>query len=212
MDLLSQKLLAKGTLYHSYLKTLRLAAWNLSGRPSRVLAFQRMLLAQHSCAPDQHRIVYDGRWCAFVGWCDEQGFNPIHATVGQDFDFLQEYSKLVQLNTVLGYVTAISNRHALVDGQALSADKTVRKCVSSLKLTNDVPRSLVPVWNLDLVLAALKRQPFEPITSASLKHLTWNTVFLSAIMSMHSASELHALCYKELYLSMPVAEVVYCEL
>ena len=58
--------------------------------------------------------VYDDQWQAFVGWCDGQGFNPIHATVGQVLDFLQK-SKLVQLNRVLDYVTAISNRYAPVD-------------------------------------------------------------------------------------------------
>ena len=45
IDLLSQLLLAKGMLYHSDLKTLRLAAWKLSGRPSRMLVFQKTLLA-----------------------------------------------------------------------------------------------------------------------------------------------------------------------
>ena len=45
------------------------------------------------------------------------------------------------MNTELGYVTAISNRHAPVEGQALSADKTMKKWVSRLKLTKDVARS-----------------------------------------------------------------------
>ena len=57
MDLLSQSLQAKGTLYHSDLKTLRLAAWKLSGRPSRVLAF-------HSPVPDQRHggsMMADGK-------------------------------------------------------------------------------------------------------------------------------------------------------
>ena len=39
MDLLSRLMLAKGMLYHSDLKTLRLATWKLSSRPSRVPAF-----------------------------------------------------------------------------------------------------------------------------------------------------------------------------
>ena len=36
---LSQSLQEKGTLYYSDLKTLRLAAWKLSGRHSRLLDF-----------------------------------------------------------------------------------------------------------------------------------------------------------------------------
>ena len=54
------------------------------------------------------RRVYDGRWRAFVGWCDEQGFNLMQTTVSQVLDFLQEKSKSLQLNTVLDYVTAVS--------------------------------------------------------------------------------------------------------
>ena len=55
MDLLSQSLQEKGTLFHSDLKTFRLAAWKLSDRPSRVLDFQPKLLAQHSHPPGLHQ-------------------------------------------------------------------------------------------------------------------------------------------------------------
>ena len=107
----------------------------------------------------------------------------MNATVSQVLDFLQEKSKSSQLNTVLGYVTAISMKHAPVQGLPLSVEGTVRKWVSGLKLSKGVEWSLLPGLSLDLVLAALKGQPFEPIRLASLKHLTWKTVFLLAIMS-----------------------------
>ena len=131
-------------------------------------------------------------------------FDPIQGTVSQVLDFLQEKSKSLQLNTVLGYVTSIYKRDAPVHGVPLSAEVTVRKWVSSLKLSNGVARSLLPGWSLDLVLAVLKQQPFESIRLASLKHLTWKMVFMVAIMSAHLVSELHALCYKEPYLAMSV--------
>ena len=51
MDLLSQVLPERGTLYHTSLKSLRLAAWLVSGQPSRVRAFQRQLCAQPSRPP-----------------------------------------------------------------------------------------------------------------------------------------------------------------
>ena len=54
MDLLSQTLTGKGTLYHSNLKSLHLAAWRLSGQTSRVQAFQRLLLQQHSRQREPH--------------------------------------------------------------------------------------------------------------------------------------------------------------
>ena len=55
MDLLSHSFSEKGMLFHSDLKTLRLAAWKLSGRTSRVLNFQQKLLAQLPHPPGLHQ-------------------------------------------------------------------------------------------------------------------------------------------------------------
>ena len=107
-------------------------------------------------------------------------------------------------------MTAISNRHTLVEDQALSAHRMVQKWVSGLKLMKGVTRSLLPLWSLDLVLAAVKKPPFESISSASLKYLTWKPVFLLPIMLTHRTKELHALCYKEPYLAISeVGMVLY---
>ena len=48
MDLLSQKLQDRGTLFHPDLSSLNLTAWKLSADPGRRLAFQRMLSKQPS--------------------------------------------------------------------------------------------------------------------------------------------------------------------
>ena len=93
-------------------------------------------------------------------------------------------------------------------GHLLSAEGTVRKWVSGLKLARDVAGCLLPGWSLVLVLAVLKRQPLEPIKLASLKHLMWKTVFLLAFTSVRRVSELHALCYRVPYLAMLVTGVV----
>ena len=47
-------------------------------------------------------------------------------------------------------------------------------------------------WNLFLVLHQLTKPPFEPLTEASLKHLTFKTIFLLALGSGKSRSEIHA--------------------
>ena len=87
-------------------------------------------------------------------------------------------SKSILLNTMLGYVVAISNRHIPVEGQALITGKTVKKWVSSLKLTKGVARSLVTEWNVRLDAGCFK------VRNTSLKHLTWKTVFLLASTSV----------------------------
>ena len=51
----------------------------------------------------------------------------------------------------------------------------------------------VPPWDLDVVLGALQRSPFEPLGGANLKWLSMKTAFLLAITSARRVSELHAL-------------------
>ena len=50
----------------------------------------------------------------------------------------------------------------------------------------------IPSWNLSLVLHQLSKVHFEPIKEASLKHLTFKTVFLLALASRKRRSEIHA--------------------
>ena len=50
----------------------------------------------------------------------------------------------------------------------------------------------IPSWNLSLVLHQLTKAPFEPLKEASLKHLTFKTVFLLALVSAKCRSEIHA--------------------
>ena len=44
-----------------------------------------------------------------------------------------------------------------------------------------------------MVLDMLQRSPFEPITNATLKHLTYKTVFLTAITTFRRCSDLQSL-------------------
>ena len=53
-------------------------------------------------------------------------------------------------------------------------------------------------WNLSLVLHQLTRAPFEPLKDASLKHLTFKTVFLLALASGKRRSEIHAWLFKNI--------------
>ena len=56
----------------------------------------------------------------------------------------------------------------------------------------------MPTWNLVLVLQKLTKAPFEPMRKASLKHLTFKTVFLLALGSGKRRSEIHAWLYKNI--------------
>ena len=57
--------------------------------------------------------------------------------------------------------------------------------------TDPKGRRGIPSWNLSLVLHQLTKAPFEPVKEASLKHLTFKTVFLLALESGKRRSEIH---------------------
>ena len=65
----------------------------------------------------------------------------------------------------------------------------------------DCPREKfeVPDWNLCLVLNSLMEYPYEPIRKASLKHLTYKTVFLVGMACAGRIADLHALDFRKVW-------------
>ena len=55
----------------------------------------------------------------------------------------------------------------------------------------------VPDWNFNIVLSALRQEPFEPLNTVDIKFLTMKCIFLTAWASAARVSELHALSRKE---------------
>jgi hypothetical protein len=122
-------------------------------------------------------------------------------------EYLTSMMEVKAVSTLRGYVTAISARHVLIDGQALSLHPSVIQWRRGLLRAKGVPRVLIPPWNLELVLAALKAFPFEPIKLATNKFLTWKTAFLVAIASARRASEIHALRVDSPYMVFSATDV-----
>ena len=74
----------------------------------------------------------------------------------------------------------------------ISKDKNLACLLDSFHRDRPKGRRGVPSWNLSLVLHQLNKAPFEPIKEASLKHLTFKTVFLLALGTGKYRSEIHA--------------------
>ena len=74
----------------------------------------------------------------------------------------------------------------------ISKDENLTRLLDSVHRDRPKGRRGIPSWNLSLVLHQLTKAPFEPIKEASLKHLTFKTVFLLALGSGKRRSELHA--------------------
>ena len=117
--------------------------------------------------------------------------------MNQIADFLLHLFKErnLQPSTIEGYRTAIADMVGN-DKLNISKDENLTHLLDSRD--NPKGRRGVPSWNLSLVLHQLTKACFEPLQKASLKHLTFKTVFLLALGSGKRRSEIHAWLYKNI--------------
>ena len=80
----------------------------------------------------------------------------------------------------------------------VSKDENLTRLLDSFHTDRPKGRRGIPSWNLSLVLHQLTKAPFEPLKEASLKHLTFKTVFLLALGSGKRRSEIHAWLHKNI--------------
>ena len=114
-------------------------------------------------------------------------------------DFLLYLFKERQLqsSTIEGYRTAIADMVGN-DLVQFGKDESLTRLLDSFHRDKSKGRRGVPAWNLSLVLHQLTKAPFEPMRKASLKHLTFKTVFLLALGSGKRWSEIHAWLYRNI--------------
>ena len=145
------------------------------------------------------RAVYKSKWAIFVKWCAENEVNFRSATLSNIADFLLYLFKErnLQPSTIDGYRTAIAD---MVGNEKLniSKDENLTRLLDSFHRDKPKGKRGIPSWNLSLVLHQLTKAPFEPMRQASLKHLTFKTVFLLPLGSGKRRSEIHAWLYKNI--------------
>lgn len=144
------------------------------------------------------RKVYSSRWQAYVKWCRQHKFDPFMLPANGILDFLQELADSGRAqSTILGYVTAIADRHEKVRvGKKLfrlSRLPSIQTWIAGREQISHAPHVMIPSWDLDIVLSQLKKTPYFPLEDAPLKELTLRTVFLIAVTSARRASEIHAI-------------------
>ena len=99
--------------------------------------------------------------------------------------------KNLQPSTIDGYRSAIADKLGNITLN-VSKDENLTRLLDSFHRDRPKGRRGIPSWNLSLVLHQLTKAPFEPLREASLKHLTFKTVFLLALGSGKRRSEIHA--------------------
>ena len=88
----------------------------------------------------------------------------------------------LQPSTIDGYRSAIADK---LGNSPINVrkDENLTRLLDSFHRDRPKGRRGIPSWNLSLVLHQLTKAPFEPLKEASLKHLTFKTVFLLALGS-----------------------------
>ena len=100
-------------------------------------------------------------------------------------------------STIEGYRTAIADTLGN-SAQDISNNAEIARLIASFHRDRPKCSRRLPTWDLNVVLTQLTKPPFEPLEGASLKHLTFKTVFLLSLASGKRRSELHAWTLKGL--------------
>ena len=145
------------------------------------------------------RSVYEAKWTIFTKWCDVNQVDFRSPPVKSVADFLMHLfeDKKLQPSTIDGYRSAIADKLGNTTVN-ISKDDNLTRLLESFHRDRPKGRRGIPSWNLSLVLHQLTKAPFEPLREASLKHLTFKTVFLLALGSGKRRSEIHAWQHKNI--------------
>ena len=145
------------------------------------------------------RSVYEAKWTIFTKWCDTNQVDFRSPPVKSVADFLMHLfeDKKLQPSTIDGYRSAIADKLGSTTIN-ISKDDNLTRLLESFHRDRPKGRRGIPSWNLSLVLHQLTKAPFKPLREASLKHLTFKTVFLLALDSGKRRSEIHAWQHKNI--------------
>ena len=144
------------------------------------------------------RSVYEAKWTIFTKWClsNQVDFRAPPPKAIADFLLHLFQDRKLQPGTLM--VTDQPLLPNWVTPALISAKKRISPVSNSFHRDRPKGRRGIPSWNLSLVLHQLTKAPFEPLKDASLKHLTFKTVFLLALGSGKCGSEIHSWLHKNI--------------
>ena len=175
-------------------------------QPSRLEVIEQASRAQGFSASVAHKAasarrastlrVYDAKWQTFATWCTELRIDPTCASTQQVADFLDHLftgPKQLAASTIAGYRASVSKVLLKTTGIDIGQDSTIGDLMNHFKRVRPKATNSIPQWDLTLVLRTLKKAPFEPLSSADLKYVTWKTAFLLLLAMGGRRGEVHAL-------------------
>lgn len=140
--------------------------------------------------------IYNRIWITFLKFSEGK---PDFDSIARILDFLQAgLDKGLKTSTLKVQISALS---AFLD-RKLCEHPWVKRFIQAARRIRPSPRSLIPPWDLNLVLSALSGPPFEPLEDSSIRHLTFKSAFLLAITTARRVGEIQAFSSKPPYLTV----------
>lgn len=177
-------------------------------KPTRVGSIRRAMqkkgfskkIAELASKPQRKSSIsrYNYIWKKFKDWyCNKYDTDPFKASVIEITEYLvnlRDEGKAYA--TILTHKSAICTTLTHTTNKNHSKDSTLQSLLKHFR--NNIPNKSVsvPDWNFQIVLAALSKEPFEPLNDTSIKYITMKTLFLTAWASAARVSEIHALSTK----------------
>lgn len=153
---------------------------------------------------------YQVKFHKFHSWCSQREINPYSATLNDCIEFLTSlYNTGLKYRTIAGYRSMLSVLLPQVDKVPIGQHPDIIRLLKGVFNTRPPEIRLVPEWNLKQVLDSLCEAPFEPMFKASLKYITWKSVFLTAISTFRRCSDIQALRTDEGYMSILPEGIVF---
>ena len=94
-------------------------------------------------------------------------------------------------------MAAIAACHVGFNGKPVGQHRLVSQFMKGARRLLPVTKSLVPSWDLAIVLDSLTKPPFEPLGQVDMKHLSLKTALLMALATAKRVSDIHALSVHE---------------
>ena len=140
------------------------------------------------------RRVYESRWAIFELWCQQNKVVSSRPSISDIAEFLNYLftDKNFKPATIAGYRATIAD-HLGPFGQEVGKSMHLNRLLASFYRDKPILNRGIPSWDLSLAKA-----PFEPLKDASLKILTFKTVFLMAWASGKRRGEVHAWTFSSL--------------
>ena len=140
------------------------------------------------------RQTYTAKYQRYANWCERRGLDPKSAPLHELVNFLAELEQEELSHSTLGGYRSMSGHvHMPIAGMSMGSSPVLSRLLKGVFNTDPPKCKLCPGWDAEVVLNYLKKEPFVPLGTCSLKFPTLKTCFLLAITSARRADDLSKL-------------------